>query len=213
MTKQWLRRRAVRSPFSRSMTAPMSSSVCSEPFISAAARPSRTSCTARSAAAWLCAASTISQPEMSRPACSAAPRMRAAGPTRRGASRPSRAASTAPVSDDSSQGCATAVLSGGRLFAIARSRSYFSCRRPCCQDISIGSCTVPTSSLPFIRDHDDHDHQQACEQQLHGSSSEAVVEEHHLVREPVVGPLEAAIRDVLDARADRVLPVIAVARG
>ena len=60
MMKQWLRRRAVRRPVSRLTTAPSSSSVLSDPFISMSARPSRTSATAFSAAAWLCSTSTIS---------------------------------------------------------------------------------------------------------------------------------------------------------
>ena len=46
MTKQWLTRRAVRSPVSRFTTSPISSSVCRLPFISASALPSRTSSTA-----------------------------------------------------------------------------------------------------------------------------------------------------------------------
>ena len=54
MTKQWLTRRAVRSPVSRRTTAPISSSVCRLPFISASALPSRTSATAFSAESWLC---------------------------------------------------------------------------------------------------------------------------------------------------------------
>ncbi len=56
-------RRSVRSPRSRLTTAPISSSVPSEPFISISARPSRTTRTTRtaaSAAAWLWGASTIS---------------------------------------------------------------------------------------------------------------------------------------------------------
>ena len=60
ITKQWLMRRAVRRPVSRFTTAPISSSVCRLPFISASALPSRTSSTASAAAAWLCGASTSS---------------------------------------------------------------------------------------------------------------------------------------------------------
>ena len=41
--------------------------------------------------------------------------MRAGGPTRIGAIRPSLAASTAPSSEIRSQGCATAVVTGGSL--------------------------------------------------------------------------------------------------
>ena len=55
MTKQWLIRRAVRMPVSRATTAPISSSVCRLPFISASALPSRTSSTAFAAESWLCA--------------------------------------------------------------------------------------------------------------------------------------------------------------
>ena len=47
ITKQWLTRRAVRSPASRRTTAAISSSVCRLPFISASALPSRTSCDGR----------------------------------------------------------------------------------------------------------------------------------------------------------------------
>ncbi len=65
MTKQWLTRRAVRSPVSRFTTAPISSSVCRLPFISASALPSRTSSTALSAEAWLCGVSTIGNPAIS----------------------------------------------------------------------------------------------------------------------------------------------------
>ena len=62
MTKQWLTRRAVRSPVSRLTTAPISSSVCRLPFISASALPSRTSSTALSAESWLCARVDDRQP-------------------------------------------------------------------------------------------------------------------------------------------------------
>ena len=53
-------RRAVRKPVSRLTTSAISSSVCSDPFISASALPLRTSSTAFAAAPWLCSASTIS---------------------------------------------------------------------------------------------------------------------------------------------------------
>ena len=59
MTKQWLMRRAVRMPVSRATTAPISSSVCRLPFISASARPQRTSSTALAAESWLCAEATM----------------------------------------------------------------------------------------------------------------------------------------------------------
>ena len=109
ITKQWLTRRAVRRPVSRDTTAPMSSSVCRLPFISASALPSRTSSTALAAEASLYGASTIGRPAMSMPCSFATASMRAFGPTRIGAMSPSFAASTAPRSELSSHGCATAV--------------------------------------------------------------------------------------------------------
>src|SRR6185369_5905697 len=51
------------------------------------------------------------------------------GPTRIGLISPASSASTAPLSELSSHGCATAVAIGFRLFAAAIRRSYFSCRR------------------------------------------------------------------------------------
>ena len=51
------------------------------------------------------------------------------GPTRMGLISPASAASSAPLSEVSSQGCATAVAEGGCFFAAAIRRSYFSCRR------------------------------------------------------------------------------------
>ncbi len=53
ITKQWLIRRAVRRPVSLRTTAPISSSVCRLPFISASALPSRTRSTAFAADASL----------------------------------------------------------------------------------------------------------------------------------------------------------------
>src|SRR5689334_6284387 len=64
--------------------------------------------------------------EMSRPDFWATSRMRAEGPTRIGAISPTRAASIAPRSEDSSQGCTTAVGVGGIALQRAISRSYFS---------------------------------------------------------------------------------------
>ena len=49
------------------------------------------------------------------------------GPTRIGLISFASAASSAPLSDVSSQGCATAVARGRHAFAAAMSRSYFSC--------------------------------------------------------------------------------------
>jgi hypothetical protein len=129
ITKQWLTRRLVRNPPSRATTAPISSSVCRLPFIRHSAFPARTSATAAWAEAVLCAASTRSKPEMSSPACAATASMRAMGPTRIGVIRPALAASTAPRSDDSSHGCATAVTTAGSVFACASRRWYFSCLR------------------------------------------------------------------------------------
>ena len=117
MTKQWLIRRSVRMPVSRAITAAISSSVCRLPFISAPALPSRTRATAFAAELWLCADSTIGRSAMSNPYRAATSRMRAGGPTRIGSIRPSLRASIAPPSDTSSQGCATAVVTGGSFFA------------------------------------------------------------------------------------------------
>src|SRR5512134_820902 len=119
MTKQWLTRRAVRSPVSRLTTAP----------ISASALPSRTSSTAFSADAWLCGVSTIGKPAMSILCSRATASIRARGPTRIGAIRPIFAASTAPRSELSSHGCATAVGVGGSDLQTSSSRWYFSCLR------------------------------------------------------------------------------------
>ena len=129
MTKQWLTRRAVRSPVSRLTTAPISSSVCRLPFISASALPSRTSSTALSADAWLCGVSTIGSPAMSMPCSFAIASIRARGPTRIGAISPSFAASTAPRSELSSQGCATAVGVGGSALQASMRCWYFACSR------------------------------------------------------------------------------------
>ena len=129
MTKQWLIRRSVRMPVSRATTAPISSSVCRLPFISASALPSRTSATALAAESWLCADSTIGRPVMSMPWRAATSRMRAGGPTRIGSIRRSLRASTAPPSDTSSHGCATAVATGGSFCAASIRRRYLSCAR------------------------------------------------------------------------------------
>ena len=67
MTKTWLIRRAVRRPVAEAVTSRISSSVCRLPFISSSPLPSRISATACAAAAWLCGASTIWWPAMSRP--------------------------------------------------------------------------------------------------------------------------------------------------
>src|SRR5712672_3108246 len=53
--------------------------------------------------------------------------MRAGGPTRIGAISPSRAASTIPSMEIRSQGCATAVVTGGSCRAARKSRSYRAC--------------------------------------------------------------------------------------
>ncbi len=126
-TKQWLMRRAVRSPVSFFTTSAISSSVWRLPFISASALPARTSATACAAAAWLWGASTTSYGEMSSLNWLATPAIFAFGPTRIGLIGPICAAWTAPESALSSQGCATAVASGGSAVAASMSRRYFSC--------------------------------------------------------------------------------------
>ena len=62
-------RRPVRIPPSRETTAPISSSVCSEPFMSIWTSPLRASSTARTAAARLLAISTIATPLKSSSKC------------------------------------------------------------------------------------------------------------------------------------------------
>jgi hypothetical protein len=124
--KQWVSRRSVRSPVSRRTTALISSSVLSEPFISISAPPSRTTATAFSADSWLCAASMILYPLMSSAAAFAAATIRSRGPTRIGAIRPAFAASTAPVSEASSHGWATAVGVGGSDCTVSIRRWYAS---------------------------------------------------------------------------------------
>ncbi len=125
MTKTWLIRRAVLSPVADEVTSCISSSVWRLPFISISPRPSRTSSTARAAAAWLWGTSTISIPARSRPCASATPRIFAAGPTRMGTTSPAAAASSAPRSEVSSQGCATIITAEGTACAAATSRSCF----------------------------------------------------------------------------------------
>ena len=90
MTKQWLMRRAVRSPVSRLTTAAISSSVCRLPFISASALPSRTSCDGLRRRTPGCAARRRSAgPRCRCRTARATASMRAAGPTRIGAISPS----------------------------------------------------------------------------------------------------------------------------
>src|SRR5689334_12389640 len=118
-------------PASRATTAPISSSVCRLPFISASTRPSVTSPTALLAESWLCSAATMSIASMLSFAALATVRMRSTGPTRIGSISPSCAASMAPCSDTSSHGCAMATLIAGSAWAALISRWYFSCGTSC----------------------------------------------------------------------------------
>jgi hypothetical protein len=59
MTKTWLTRRSVRSPVAEATTAPMTSSVCREPFIRDSTSPARAMATACCTAAWLCSVGTM----------------------------------------------------------------------------------------------------------------------------------------------------------
>ena len=70
------------------------------------------------------------------------------GPTRIGLMRPASAASSAPLSEVSSHGCATAVTSGGSAFAAAMRRSYFSC---CLGVISVMTFAKPTTKRHHAR--------------------------------------------------------------
>src|SRR5262245_9983159 len=145
---------ALRMPVSRATTAPISSSVCRLPFISASALPSRTSATARAAASWLCAASTSGRAAMSIPAFAATARSLSAGATRMGSIRLILVASMTDCSDTSSQGCTITVLTGGSSRAAATTRSYFSWRRSGCifvlhPDLP-GRCGAPARAADLV---------------------------------------------------------------
>ena len=82
-------RRAVRRPVSRLTTAPISSSVCRLPFISASALPSRTSCDRlRGRGVAVRRVDELVAGDVDARAASATASMRARGPTRIGAIRP-----------------------------------------------------------------------------------------------------------------------------
>ena len=112
MRKTWLMRRAVRRPVAEGTTAAISSSVCSEPFMSASTSPARAMATACCAAAWLCSVDRILQPARSIPSASATARIFASGPTRTGTISPRRAASSGPSSESRSHGWTTAQVTG-----------------------------------------------------------------------------------------------------
>ena len=80
---------------------------------------------------------------MSMPCCLATASIRARGPTRIGAIRPSCAASTAPRSELSSQGCATAVGVGGSALQKSSSRWYFSCVRSIVHSLALRAVRLP----------------------------------------------------------------------
>ena len=96
----------------------MSSSVCRLPFIRSSPLPSRMSCTAFSAAAWLCGASTISKRLISSPKLLATDGdLRQRARPESGTMMPASAASVAPRSEVSSQGWATMVTTGWTCLA------------------------------------------------------------------------------------------------
>ena len=132
MMKQWLMRRAVRMPVSRATTAPISSSVCRLPFISASARPARPARPPWRRSRGCALASTIVEARRCR--AQPAPRRRGCAPRARpgsGSISPSRAASTALSSETASQGWATAVVDRRHAAAPPSTRrSYLSCA-PC----------------------------------------------------------------------------------
>ena len=152
----WLILRSVRKPVSALTTAPITSSVCNAPFMSASTWPSRAIVTARAAAAWLCGASTRSIPSSLCPACSAAFLIFATGPTSTGTMRPCSAACSAPLSESLSQGCTTAVRIGG--FCRAASIKCWKCWPRSCRCTSgsttRGRCTfcvgAMTSASPVM---------------------------------------------------------------
>ena len=125
MTKTWLIRRSVRRPVAEAVTSRISSSVCRLPFIRSSPLPSRISATARAAAAWLWAASTISQPVEVDAVLGGDGADLRSGPTSTGSIRPASAASMAPRSEVSSQGWTTTVRGGSTSRAAAIRRSYF----------------------------------------------------------------------------------------
>ena len=149
-------RRAVRSPPSRETTAPISSSVCRLPFISAPAAPSLQSFTAAAAASTGVAASTNSAPSSETPAAAAAFSIAARGPTRIGLKPPARIACSGPSRLSRSQGHATAAVSAGARAAlsISRSRWRWLCRmmsgRASGRSVT-GSAGRRTSTLPSAR--------------------------------------------------------------
>ncbi len=85
--------RGAQARWRSATTAPISSSVCRLPFISASTSPARASSTAFSAAAWLCSTATIRYGDRSTPSARATARIFASGPTSTGTIRPRRAAS------------------------------------------------------------------------------------------------------------------------
>jgi hypothetical protein len=93
MTKQWLMRRLVRSELAT--TAPISSSVCRLPFISAPTLPCTASSTARAAAERASGRSSIGTPSSESSAAFATASRRARGPTSTGSMSPAARASSA----------------------------------------------------------------------------------------------------------------------
>src|SRR5262245_3974405 len=96
--------------------------------------------------------------------------MTALGPTRIGVISPRPAASIAPVSDVSSQGCATAVGIGARRSHRAKSCSYFPLPgfmpgSPCCRQVERGPCRVSAHSreLSSHGDEEYHAPETTCE--------------------------------------------------
>ena len=121
-------RRAVRSRLAT--TAPISSSVCRLPFISASTSPFSASSTARAAAAWLCGASSIATSLIARPASRATDSRRARGPTSTGSMSPAARASSAADRLTASHGCTTAILIRPSGFTSCSKRTRSS---PCCE--------------------------------------------------------------------------------
>src|SRR5215216_100210 len=104
------------------------------------------SSTPLAAAASLCGASTISEPEMSRPNLLAVSLIFLSGPTNTGRMIPAAALSTAPRNEVSSQGCTTMVGAGGTAWAAAISRSYLLAERVSTELACIGVMV----SLPVL---------------------------------------------------------------
>src|SRR3990167_3295636 len=120
----WLSLLSVLRPVSCLTTSVISSSVCRLPFMRTVHSPSLTSLTASAAEAWLWGVFTILSPVISMPFSAAVFLILSSGPTSTGSMRSSFQAVTTALSEDSSQGCATAVRGVSSSAHFSMKRSY-----------------------------------------------------------------------------------------